>query len=549
MDAQGSVETINKETHRLTGWTDDEIKGRPVSEALPLLDNETRRPLSEALRDAAREGAALVGGSPVALLHRDGTETAVTARAAPVRDEQGQAIGQLVTLQSGGGLVQASGAGAISGITDSLTGLLNTRGFEQALQATLSVPALENRHHFLCIVDLDHFHQVNEQAGRFAADDLLRRLGRVIRETLRAVDPVGRLAADRYAILLENCTLDKAEFLAEKLRSEVEDFRLVWQELTVHTTACVSVVPMSAAAPLAVDWIRAAESSCYAAKEQGGNQVRWDKHWATRLSRQYEDRQWATRVDLALKSDEFELYVQPSRALKPGRPAYNELLLRLHDSDGKPIPAGRFLPIAERAGHGIAIDQWVVDAVISAWQTGKLPGNDSLWGINLSAAPLDVADFSTRLGEQLRAANMPGERLSFEVKGSKLAQDLGKARRLFDARRDLGCRVALDNVGARASTFACLKELKVDLVKLDGSLVSAMSGDAMSATLVEAVQKAATVQGIPTIAKWVENPETLKRVTQLGGAYAQGHGIEPVQPLSSFVEGSQNGDGTAPATT
>jgi EAL domain-containing protein (putative c-di-GMP-specific phosphodiesterase class I) len=306
---------------------------------------------------------------------------------------------------------------------------------------------------------------------------------------------------------------------------------------------------MSAAAPLAVDWIRAAESSCYAAKEQGGNQVRWDKHWATRLSRQYEDRQWATRVDLALKSDEFELYVQPARALKPGRPAYHELLLRLHDSDGKPIPAGRFLPVAERAGLGIAIDQWVIDAVIDAWQEGRLTGNDRIWGINLSAATLDVPDFSTRLGEKLHAANMPGERLSFEVKGSKLAQDLVKARRLFDSLRDLGCRVALDNVGARASTFACLKELKVDLVKLDGTLVSAMSGDAMSATLVEAVQKAATVQGIPTIAKWVENPETLKRVTQLGVAYAQGHGIEPVQPLSSFIEGSMNGDGAAPATT
>ena len=536
-DAHGSVESINEQTQRLTGWSLDEIKDRPVSEALPLLDNATRRPLSEALRDAAREGAALAGGNPVTLLHRDGSETAVTARAAPICDDQGTLIGQLVALQSGAGGIQAARGGSISGLTDPLTGLLNGRGFEQALQATLSSPAQQHRHHFLLVIDLDDFNSINDQAGRFAADDLLRRLGQVIRDCLRAVDPVGRLAADRFALLLESCTLEKAEFLAGKLRTEIEEFRLVWQDITLKTTACIGIVPTSAAAPLAVDWIKTAESTCFAAKEQGGNQIRWDSHAATRLSRQYQDRQWCNRVDLALKGDDFELFVQPARALKAGRPGYHELLLRLRDNDGKPVAASHFLPIAERAGLGPAIDQWVLGAVMRAWQEGLMPGDDSIWGINLSARILDNGDFVEHLATQLKDAGMPGERLCFEMKGSTLAQDLVKASRLFQSLRDLGCKVALDNIGARASTFACLKELDVDLVKLDGSLVSSMTDDPMSATLVEAIQKAATIQGVATIAKWVENPETLKRITQLGASWAQGHGVEPVQPLVSFAQG------------
>ena len=536
-DAMGSVTTINEKTYQLTGWTQDEINGRPVSEALPLLDNETRRPMSEALREAIREGAPLAGGGPVTLLHRDGTETAVSARAAPINDSQGQLTGQVVTLLSGGGFIQAGGSPTPGGVAtlDPLTGLLNARGFEQNLQNTLSVAAQENRHHFLLVIDLDDFHRINQQAGRFAADDLLRHIGQEISENLRALDPVGRLAVDRYAVLLESCTLEKAEFLADKLRAKIEDFRLVWQEITLQITACIGVVPMSANAPLAVDWIKAAESTCYAAKEQGGNQVRWDGHWASRLSRQYHDRQWASRVKLALQADEMELYVQSARSLKPGRPAYNELLLRLPDNDGKPVAAGRFLPIAERAGLGAAIDQWVLDKFVETWVSKQLPDGDSLWGINLCPGTLEVEDFAKRVGDQLRKANMPAKHLCFELRGSKLAQDLVRARRLCDSLRALGCRIALDNVGARASTFACLKELEVDLVKLDGSLISNMSADAMSATLAEAVQKAATVQGIPTIAKWVETPETLKRVVQLGAAYAQGHGVEPITPLKNFA--------------
>ena len=536
-DAHGSVETINEQAQRLTGWTLEEIRDRPVSEALPLLDNETRRPLAEALRDAAREGAALAGGNPVTLLHRDGSETAVTARAAPISDDEGHVVGQLVTLQSGAGNIQAARGGSISGLTDPLTGLLNGRGFEQALQATLANPAQQHRHHFLLVIDLDDFNRINDKAGRFAADNLLRRLGQVIRECLRTVDPVGRLAADRFALLLENCTLEKAEFLAGKLRTEIEEFRLVWQDITIQTTACIGIVPTSAAAPLAVDWIKTAESTCFAAKEQGGNQIRWDSHAATRLSRQYQDRQWCNRVDLALKGDEFELFVQPARALKAGRPDYHELLLRLRDKDGKPVAASHFLPIAERAGLGLTIDKWVLAAVMRAWKAGRMPGDNSIWGINLSALTLDDNHFVEQLEAQLKEAGMPGERLCFEMKGSSLAQDLVKAHRLFDSLRALGCKVALDNIGARASTFACLKELEVDLVKLDGSLVSSMTNDPMSATLVEAIQKAATVQGVASIAKWVENPETLKRITQLGASWAQGHGVEPVQPLESFAQG------------
>lgn len=543
MDALGSVTSINEQTHRLTGWTQAEAAGRPVTEALPLLDNETRRPMAEALREAARDGGPLAGGGPVALLHRDGTETAVSARAAPIKDPGGQMIGQLVALQAGAGFLHNAGGPTPAGIAtiDPLTGLLNARGFEQTLQHTLAAAAQQDRHHFLMVIDLDDFHQVNERAGRFAADDLLRRIGQLLSEKLRAMDPVGRLAVDRFAVLLENCTLEKAEFLADKLRTEIEDFRLVWQAVTLQTTACIGVVPMSAAAPLAIDWIKAAEATCYAAKQQGGNQVRWDSNWASRLTRQYHDRQWATRVELALRADELELYVQPARSLKAGRPAYFELLLRLPDSDGKPVAAGRFLPIAERAGLGIAIDHWVVDQVIAAWSAGRLPDGNKLWGINLCAAILEAEDFAERVGEKLRRANMPAERLCFEVRGARLAQDLVRARQLCDSLRGLGCHVALDNVGARASTFACLKELRVDLVKLDGGLISSMSADAMSATLAEAVQKAATVQGIPTIAKWVETPETLKRVVQLGAAYAQGHGVEPIQPLKSFTAAIEQG--------
>jgi len=271
-DLAETITYLNPTAERLSGWSTSEALGQPLSAVLTLIFEATRQPVESIAAWCLHEGRAVDLAHGVLLLRRDGTEVAIEDSAAPLRDRNGATIGVVLVFRDVTESRRETRRLSHEATHDSLTGLISRQEFEQRLARVLE-SASGTSHHALCFLDLDRFKVVNDTCGHEAGDDLLRTIGGLLAGRLRSRDTVGRLGGDEFGILLEHCSLDKAQDIAGGLVSAIEDLRYVWGERSFSLGASIGVIPITAANGRAADMLRAADHACYAAKNAGGNRV------------------------------------------------------------------------------------------------------------------------------------------------------------------------------------------------------------------------------------------------------------------------------------
>lgn len=424
-------------------------------------------------------------------------------------------------------------------LTDPLTGLLNRRGFEQELESLIADAQQQGISHALCFLDLDDFKLVNDSCGHSAGDELLRQLPEVIRPLVRGGDIVARLGGDEFGVLLRNCDLPDASAVAEKIRDAIRHFRFVTQTRTFTVGVSIGLVSISPSSEGREQILKEADAACYNAKDQGRNVV----HVAypndlSRIRRRGEVR-WAQRLRDALEHDRFTLHYQSLRALNapPHAPGYHELLLRLSDADGQAIPPGAFLPAAERHGLMPAIDRWVIEHGIA--EIGAILRrcrSPQRFGLNLGSSSLTDLGLVDLVSDKLREHQVAASCLIFELRESATSLNLGAALEFMRELRELGCSLALDDFGSGVSSFSYLKNLPVDLVKIDGGLINGMLNDKTDSAIVQAIHDITRSMGIKTAAELVEDEATLSALRQLGIDYVQGYVIAKPRPLTEFPD-------------
>jgi EAL domain-containing protein (putative c-di-GMP-specific phosphodiesterase class I) len=250
---------------------------------------------------------------------------------------------------------------------------------------------------------------------------------------------------------------------------------------------------------------------------------------AVEIARQSGELQWVARLHQAFDDNRFRLYFQHivPLAARAGE-AGCELLVRLEDEDGRIVPPMAFLPAAERYGLMPALDRWVIGTAL-AWLAGQ-PRAAGLF-LNLSGQSLAEDGFLDFVVERFRATAAAPERVCFEITETSAIANWNRARHVLGALRERGCRFALDDFGSGMSSFAYLKNLPVDYIKIDGAFVRDMATDPMDRAVIESIHRIAHVMGIETIAEHVENGETRARLLEIGVDYAQGFGIHTPEPL------------------
>lgn len=214
--------------------------------------------------------------------------------------------------------------------------------------------------HAVVYLDLDQFKVVNDTCGHLAGDELLRQVGATLTAHVRKRDTVARLGGDEFAILLEHCQRQQVQRIAREVREALQDFRFLWQGRGFQIGASIGLVPIEPGVDTLASVFRAADSACYAAKEQGRNRVhvyqRDDQEHALRHGQM----QWVPRIQEALAENRFALFYQPIVPLNENDAPHGELLLRLLNRDGSLVLPGAFIPAAERYNHMQAIDRWVM---------------------------------------------------------------------------------------------------------------------------------------------------------------------------------------------
>jgi len=363
-------------------------------------------------------------------------------------------------------------------------------------------------------------------------------LSTILRKIVRESDVFARLGGDEFAVLLKAISLEHALVTAERIRATAEDFRFSWHDQSFSVEASIGVVPISGSGYTVEDVLAAADEACYAAKDAGRNRVHVYQEQDTAVSRRRSEMSWVPRVRDAIENSRLTIFGQEIRPTTSRRNDDRrlEVLIRMLSEDGTPVLPGAFLPAAERYGLVQQIDRWVVNQVLD-WLAACINRGEKppICSINLSGNSISDKDFCQFVLETLRDTPVPAQLICFEVTETAAVANLATATKFMQSVKNLGCSFALDDFGAGMSSFTYLKNLPVDYIKIDGSIVRDLVNDDTSVVMVRAIGDIARVMGIQSIAEFVENDAIRQKIGEIGIDYAQGYAIGRPQPLSTFA--------------
>ena len=424
---------------------------------------------------------------------------------------------------------------------DTLTGLVNRREFQCRTERLLSTIKQDKSEHALCFMDLDQFKVVNDTCGHAAGDELLRQLGSVLTVTLRHRDTLARLGGDEFGILMEHCSLDDAHRVATSLQKAIQEYRFVWEGRSFKVGVSIGLVPIRSVTIDLNELLKDADAACYMAKDKGRNCIHVYHAEDLESTQRHGEIQWALRINQALEEDKFCLYAQAIVPLDGSPDKHYELLIRMVDEKGNTIPPGAFLPAAERYSLISKIDHWVIEHAF-----GLLADNPvflkqvSFCSINISGQSLTDPEILEFIITQLDKSGIESQKICFEITETAAISNLIRATKFISTLRGLGCRFALDDFGSGLSSFAYLKNLPVDYLKIDGMFVKDIADDPIDHAMVKSINEIGHVMGMQTIAEFVENDVIKGMLKEIGVNYGQGFGIGKSLPLDDLLGRSSN---------
>lgn len=423
---------------------------------------------------------------------------------------------------------------------DALTGILNRHSFKDALgQALATEGALVNGKLVLIYLDLDQFKIVNDTCGHAAGDQLLCDVSVLLGQRIGENDVIARLGGDEFGVLVNGCTLKSAWEMAESMLNAIHGFQFVHEKRTFWLGVSIGVVILDPGLDTVDAVLAHADRACYLAKEEGRNRIRLYAHSDRDVLQRREEMDWVSRLRNAMAENRLCLYAQPIVALDPAEAGatHQELLLRLIDEDGELVPPMAFIPAAERYGLMPELDRWVIETAFARYAELTAAGHSQesgIWGINLSGLTLGDEDFPSFLQRCFLESGVPFAAICFEVTETAVVGNLRRAGRFIKLMKSMGCRFALDDFGAGASSFSYLKELPVDFIKIDASLVRDLLNNPVDDVMVDAIHRIARAMNIGTIAEGVEDGNMRQRLAEIGVNYAQGYGLGRPAPLESL---------------
>ncbi|MGF1615921.1 MAG: EAL domain-containing protein [Gammaproteobacteria bacterium] len=537
-DVQGLVDYLNAAAEKLTGWPLAEAKGRRLDAIVSIVDEHGRKrtPLSRPVCTAQSE--VIRSSQHGVLISRAGQQFAIRYSSTLLRDEHDRVVGSLLIFSDITRAPHSWRETAHPPAHDPLTGLVNRHELERRLDRALSAAKEQGLRHMLGYLDLDNFKLVNDACGQAGSNELLKQVATLLLSKLRARDTLARIGGDAFCVLLENCPGYKARQIATALIRVIRQvtYRIDGRRHTLG--ASIGLVPITAASHDVRQLLNQADLACSTAKRRGGNRVHLhESDGAKTAFPPASPCSQVTRLREALDNDRFELYAQPIVALsaQADRPLHYELLLRLVDQQNQLISPEVFIPVAERYGLMIHIDRWVIHAALQGSAAILDGAPQSGIVVNLSGTSLNDSSLLDFVREQLARSPVAASRVCFEITETAAINSLPQAAQLLHAIKTLGCRFALDDFGSGLSSFAYLKHLPVDYLKIDGSFVRDMVEDTVDQAIVTAMNKVGHVMGIQTIAEGVENAAIIEMLKRLGVDYAQGYNIGRPRPLRSIA--------------
>lgn len=424
---------------------------------------------------------------------------------------------------------------------DALTHLPNRKEFESRLQRAVETAQEKNIEHALCFLDLDQFKIINDTCGHKAGDQLLINISDLIHKKIRHHDTLGRLGGDEFGIILKKCSLKKALEISEGIVNLVRNYKFNWEDKTFQIGVSIGLVSVSKDTKNVISLMSEADIACYAAKDMGRNRVHVHELNDEHVKKIHQELSWVADIETSLKDQRFKVYIQPIAPVNSSNDTYNmfEALLRLKDDDGNIISPGAYIPAAERFNLMRAVDAWVVKEIITKIEALNQSGQTESprFFINLSANSITDPSFCDYIIGLLKTHSIPKQSICFEITETAAIKNMEQAISFITQLKKVHCLFALDDFGSGMSSFTYLKNLPVDYLKIDGSIVNKIALNKSDQAMVAAINEIGRVMEIETIAEHVESKDILMELNNIGVAYAQGHYIDKpfsIDKLSSL---------------
>ena len=389
------------------------------------------------------------------------------------------------------------------GNCDPLTGMMNRGRLAEALGETISTATREQSHCAFLIAAVNNLPVVNEAYGFEVADEVIVALGRRLRQVVRTGDAIARYSGSKFGIILNNCHEDELQIAIDRFvniarESVIEtEHGPVWAMLSIG-----AVVVPKYAADANIAMARAEEALAEAKRMPSDGSVIY-RPSAKRVAERGLNARAATEIVKCLKEDQFKLCFQPIVDATTHDVVMHEALLRMTDADGDLIAAAHLIPVAEKLGLVRLIDRAVAQMTISTLHNYP----QAHLAMNVSGSTATDPRWFNQLTEIIAANRSVASRLTVEITETIALADLKETFSFVESLRDIGCSVAIDDFGAGFTSFRNLRDLPVNIVKLDGSFCRDLKQNSANQYLVRTLIDLAHKFDLKTIAEWVETPE------------------------------------------
>lgn len=533
-NTSGVVSQMNSVAETLTGWKSQEARGRTLARIFNLADETTLAPVRNAVDSLIRGDSAGAESRDKVLFQRGGGQFIIEEAGSVLKDPNGHLLGYVTVFRDVGHLRGLMKQIAYQASHDPLTGLLNRREFEHQLDLARIKCRFDGQNHCLLYLDLDRFKDVNDSCGHAAGDELLKQFTAILQHRVRNSDTIGRLGGDEFGVLLDGSDELHGKRIAESLREAVGEFRFAWNDKLFELHVSIGLVAFSGNDQPIESLMNMADAACYIAKAQGRNRIHAYVPADIEFAHHQGDLGWVNRIEQALNEHQFVLHSQRIMCSDESDTTckHYEFLLRMQDDGGGLIPPMAFLPAAQRHGLMPRLDRWVVNTALGHFHS-MCAGADCvlLFSVNISSASISDPDFPRFLKEKLLESQVPPSSLCLEISESDATANLAAATEFIYEVRNIGCRVALDDFGGGNASFAYLKQLHVDFIKIDGKFVRDMMDDPLGYSMVDAINVIGHVMGMQTIAESTENADIRNALRKLGVDFAQGYGVSHASPI------------------
>lgn len=416
---------------------------------------------------------------------------------------------------------------------DSLTGLYNRRRFQEQLDKQIAYAKRFNISSALLFIDLNQFKYINDTLGHQAGDQCLISAANTLKSSLRGVDIIGRLGGDEFGVILPQIEAESARYVAENLIKMLENNVQVPAGLSTQISACIGIAMFPEHGSTPAELLAKSDAAMYTIKRSGRGKIHVYTPDDKELGNMKAKVHWEDRIKRALRDDNFILHYQPILNIREQRIQHHEVLLRMRDENGDLIYPGAFLETAEQYGLIRDVDKWVIRKSIQVQAESIKNGQPVSLAVNLSGRNFGDPDFMELVESTLNEFKADAGSIIFEVTETAAVENIVTAKIFVENLRSLGCRIALDDFGMGYSSFHYLKNLSVDMVKIDGSFIRNLTLNTADQAIVRAIRDLTNGMGITTVAEFVENESILIKLGEMGIDYAQGYHI--ATPAELFV--------------